>query len=309
MNTGKFITVIGSYNVGLFLKGKRLPRLGETVIGDEYYESYGGKGSNQAIAASILGANVYFLGRIGNDRYGADALAIYKKLGMPIDLLKVDNSIHSGISVIIIDSEGNNMISCVPGANFKLSKDDIDECEDYLNHSSIVAFQLESPLDVVCYAIRKVHRMGITTLLDPAPAVKLPEDIFECINIIKPNETEAEILTGMEVTDFNTAAKAGEWLIDRGAKNVIITLGSNGVFYTNGSDSMTFIAPSVERVDSTGAGDIFSGALMSALSRCYSFKDAIEFANYAASLSVTKLGVIESIPTLDEVENFIQSSI
>ena len=301
----KKITVIGSYNVGLFLKGQKLPQPGETVIGDKFYEGGGGKGSNQAVAASLLGADVYFIGKIGNDRYGQDALKMYERLGVRTDLIEVDNTIHSGISVIMIDKEGNNLISCIPGANYNLTIDDIDRHADHLKESSLVAFQLESPLEVVCYAIRKMHSMNVTTLLDPAPAVKLPEELFKYISIIKPNETEAEILTGINVDNAEDARKAGEWFLNKGVKNVIITLGKKGVFYISELKSKLFKTPVVDCIDSTGAGDIFSGALMSELSRGENIEDAIIFANCAAALSVTKLGVIESIPALDDVNDFL----
>lgn len=307
MITERIVTVIGSYNVGLFLKGKKLPGPGETVIGDKFYEGGGGKGSNQAVAASILGANVYFIGKIGNDRYGQDAIKMYKNLGVRTDLITIDETIHSGISVIIIDDDGRNLISCVPGANFNLTKADIDKYEIYLKKSYLAGFQLESPLEVVDYAIRKVHSMNVMTLLDPAPAVKLPADLFRHIDIIKPNETEAEILTDIKVDDAVNARKAGKWFLDKGVKHVVITLGSKGAYYTNGKQSKFIESPKVNSIDSTGAGDIFSGSLMSALACGKDMEESIIFANHAAALSVTKLGVIDSIPKIDDVNAFIKS--
>jgi len=297
----KNITVIGSYNVGLFLKGDRLPSVGETVIGYKFHEGGGGKGSNQAVAASLLGGSTRFIGRIGNDKYGQDALAMYKRLGINSDTIKIDTDIHSGISVILIDKDGHNLISVVPGANFNLSKDDIDAAEKAFAESCIVGFQLENRLEVIDYAIRKAHSLGAKTLLDPAPAVKIPDDLFPCIDYIKPNEIEANILTDIQVKDIAGAVKAGRWLIERGVKTAIITLGEQGAVLVTDGASKHFSPPKVDALDSTGAGDIFSGALMTALSKDKSIEDAINFANHAAALSVTRLGVIESIPELTEV--------
>jgi len=176
----KTVTVVGSYNVGLFFKGQRLPALGETVIADEFMEGGGGKGSNQAVAAALLGANTRFIARIGNDKYGKDALSMYKKFDIATDMIKIDTGIHTGIGSILIDEDGRNLISIVPGANFNLCREDIDKAEEAIKNSSIVGFQLENRLEIVDYAIRKVHSIGVKTLLDPAPAVKLPEKLYPC---------------------------------------------------------------------------------------------------------------------------------
>jgi ribokinase len=296
----EMVTVVGSYNVGFFFKGEQLPTLGETVIGDKFHEGGGGKGSNQAVAASRLGARTRFVGRIGFDIYGQNALSMYRNLGIQTDTVKVDTTIHTGMSVIIIDKKGHNLISVVPGANFRLSREDIDEILPVISDSSVVAFQLENRLDVVDYAIRKVHESGTLTFLDPAPAVKLPEDLFPCIDYIKPNETEATILTGIEVDGIESAKDAGRWLVDKGVKTVIVTLGELGATLITDSGTQHYYPPEVTAVDSTGAGDIFAGAFNTAVCQGKAVEDAIRFANCAAALSVTRLGVIESIPDLQE---------
>jgi len=305
MSVKNAVTVVGSYNVGLFLKGQRLPTPGETIIGDAFHEGGGGKGSNQAIAASMFGVETRFIGRIGTDKYGSDALAMYKRLGVSTDYIRIDKTIHSGISVILIDKDGNNLISVIPGANFNLSRDDIDKSQEAIKNSSIVGFQLENRLEVVDYAIRKVHSMGVKTLLDPAPAVKLPDDIYPHIDFIKPNETEAHILTGIKVKKPADAEKAGRRLVDKGAGVAIITLGEEGAVVVRNGQSKLFEPPKVNAVDTTGAGDVFSGGLMASLARGKSLEEAVVFANYAAALSVTKLGVIEAIPSLAEVVKFM----
>jgi len=302
------VAVVGSYNVGLFLKGQKLPLRGETVTGDQFYEGGGGKGSNQAIAASRLGADTKFIGRIGADRYGTDALALYQRSGIGTEYITIDDTTHSGISVILIDREGNNLISVVPGANSNLCAADIDKAQSVLTQAAIVGFQLENRLAVVDYAIRKVHTLGVKTLLDPAPAVPLPESLYACIDYLKPNETEASVLTGIPVIDPESAARAGRWMLDRGTRCVIVTLGRQGAVLVTGGQTRLLAPPPVTAIDTTGAGDVFSGGFMAALSQGKSIEEAVVFANYAAALSVTRLGVIDAIPQLEEVIALMKSA-
>ncbi|MEN8227711.1 MAG: ribokinase [Bacteroidota bacterium] len=304
----KKITVIGSYNVGLFLKGKDFPKVGETIIADQFLEGGGGKGSNQAVAAAKFGTDTRFIGRLGADKYGLDALKMYNDFSISTDMIKIDATTHSGISIMLIDSSGDNLISIVPGANFNLSTADIDSAEEVLKESMIVGFQLENNFDVVEYGIRKVHELGVPVYLDPAPARKLPDDIYPCIDIIKPNETEAYTLSGIEVKDRESAVEAGRWFLERGVKSVLVTLGEQGAVLVNSEGSEYFPAPEVEAIDTTGAGDIFSGAFFYALQQGKEIREAIEFAIMAASLSATRLGVIESIPEMDEIHAFINEN-
>jgi len=302
------LTVVGSYNVGLFLKGDRLPSVGETVIGNKFHEGGGGKGSNQAVAASRFGAQTRFVGRIGNDKYGQDALAMYKRLGINTDLIKVDTTIHSGISVIIIDRDGRNLIAVVPGANFHLAKEDIDAAQQAFAESCIVGFQLENQLEIIDYGIRRAHDAGARTLLDPAPARKLPDDLYPYIDYIKPNESEATILSGVRVDGVPSARQAGRWFLERGVKTAIVTLGDQGAVLVTADKVEHVPPPKVQALDSTGAGDVFSGALMTALAQGKKIEEAIVFANHAAALSVTRLGVIEAIPELSEVLAFMEKT-
>jgi ribokinase len=306
--TAKTVTIVGSYNVGLFLKGGRLPVLGETIIADKFKESGGGKGSNQAVAAATLGASTRFIGRIGDDKYGADALEMYKKLHISKEHVKIDKTIHTGISVILIDEAGHNLISVVPGANLRLSREDLDSAESILKSSFIVGFQLENDPKTVIYGIRKVHALRVKTFLDPAPAVKLPADLYPCLDFIKPNETEATILTSIQVVDPRSAEKAGRWFLDQGVKTAIITLGAAGAVLVTENHTEHYPAPEVQAIDSTGAGDIFSGGFLAKLSAGSSVVESIVFAVQAASLSTTRLGVIESIPSCEEVLGFMKKS-
>lgn len=295
------VTVIGSYNVGLFLKGEVLPKRGETVIGHTFHEGGGGKGSNQAISAACLGADVTFVGRIGKDKYGDDALAMYERYGVSSEYISVDETSHTGISVILIDDSGANLISVVPGANFNLSVEDIDRSAKLLKDSSIVGFQLESSLEVVAYGLKECKRLGVPTLLDPAPARELPVELFPSVTYMKPNEHEATVITGIKVTDKESAEKAGKWLLGKGVSTVIITLGDQGSILITEKGCQTFPSLKVSAADTTGAGDCFSGGFMTALTKGASVEDAVRFANCAAGLSVTKIGVIESIPGRDEM--------
>lgn len=301
----KRVTIVGSYNVGLFLKGARFPEIGETLVADKFFEGPGGKGSNQAVAAAKFGAEATFVGCIGDDKYGKDALAMYEQLGISTEAIRIDPTIHTGISVIFIDKDGRNMIEIVLGANGRLSNDDIDKSQELIKASAVVGFQLEGSIKLVDYGIRKIHSMGVKTLLDPAPAAKLDDSLYPFIDYIKPNETEATILTGIEVVDAVTAEKAGKWFLDRGVATAIITMGEKGALMMSNSNKQFFPALDVDAADTTGAGDIFSGALMAALADGKETVEAIEFANHAAALSVTRLGVVESIPELEEVHNFL----
>jgi ribokinase len=298
----KFVTVVGSYNIGLFYKAARLPVAGETVIGDSAWEGNGGKGSNQAIAARAFGAPTQFVGRIGMDRYGQDALALYRRYGIGTETIRIDHDDHTGISVIFVDKDGANMIMVCPGANFRLCEADIDAAEPAIRRSHIVGFQLENRLAVVDYAIRKTRSLGVATLLDPAPAVKLPDDLYPFIDYIKPNETEATALTGIPVTSPAAAMRAGLWLVERGVGTAIVTLGERGAVVTDRSTSQHYPAPKVQAVDTTGAGDVFCGAILAAFLSGKPVEDAVMFANHAGALSVTRRGVIDAIPGREEVE-------
>lgn len=295
------VVVVGSYNVGLSMKGRRFPRPGETFAGDQFFEGPGGKGSNQAIAASCFGAKTAFIGCVGADRYGRDALEMYKKYGIRTETVRTDPNAHTGMAFIMIDQSGQNMIEIVSGANQSLCEKDIDEASATIASAGIVGFQLEGSIAVVDYGLHKARALGVKTLLDPAPATKLDERLYPLIDYIKPNETEAALLTGIEVTDTESSAEAGRWFINRGVSHAIITLGARGSVLVTGKETTFFPAPKVTVADSTGAGDIFSGAFMTALSQDKDIAEAIVFASHAAALSTTCLGVVEAIPKLEDV--------
>lgn len=304
---GKRVTVVGSYNVGLFLKGTSFPAPGETVIGTEFKEGGGGKGSNQALAAAKLGADVSFIGRIGNDEFGRYALRLYDQFGVSTKNIAVDPGTHSGVSVIFIDGAGRNMIMVVLGANDRLSRADVDAAEASFRESAVVGFQLENSFEIVEYGITKAHAAGARVILDPAPARELPASLFPKLWCIKPNEHEASAITGIEVVDQASAREAGRWLLDRGVRVALITLGEQGAVLVTREEQVHFPAPRVKAVDTTGAGDCFCGAFMASLASGVDMHGAIRYANAAASISVTRLGVIESIPTRQEVADLLRT--
>ena len=301
----KKITIVGSYNVGIFLKSDNFPDPGETVLAHTYFEGGGGKGSNQAIASKVLGADTAFIGKIGLDNYGNDALKLYKDYNVDTEFLFKDPDSHTGVSIILINSDGQNMISVALGANDKLTEADLDNCEAVFKKSKIIGFQLENKIEVVLHGLKKAKKNGSLTFLDPAPATLLSDEFYKNIDFIKPNEIEAEILTGIKVDNTNDAEKAGTFFLNKGVKNAIITLGSKGSVLVNNDGAKHFKTIDVTEKDTTGAGDIFAGAFLKYYADTKSIENSIKFANVAASLSVESYGVIESIPKSDEIINHL----
>jgi ribokinase len=232
---------------------------------------------------------------------------MYDSFGMSRKSLIMDASTHTGISVIFIDKEGRNSIMVVLGANLNLCPADLDAAEATLKASEYVGFQLENSVELGDYGIRKAHGLGVKVLLDPAPVQASSSDLYPCINIVKPNEHEATMLSGIKVTDHASAKKAAEWFLDKGVKHAVITLGEKGVVYATQGSVEEFDSYKVPAVDTTGAGDCFSGALLCALSEGKSFTESITFANAAAALSVTKKGVVDAVPSIEEVRAFLKN--
>ena len=299
----KRIIVVGSYSVGLFFNGGHIPRPGETRNAETFFETFGGKGSNQAVAAAKLGGDVRLICKIGRDRYAEDAIAMYRELGLYSYGVLQDDVENTSVGCIIVDQSGNNAISIYLGANKNLRSDEvIARIRAEEEKPFIVGFQLENDVNMVAESIRACDEMGIPVLLDPAPAVPLPEWIYPHITYIKPNEHEAAMLSGIEIHSREDAFRAGRWFLDVGVREAIITLGENGTAYVTREHEVFIPTQKVNAVDTTGAGDIFSGALMKAMSDGMPMENAIRYASCAASLSVTKPGVTESVPTVEQVE-------
>ncbi|MGN1212359.1 MAG: ribokinase [Candidatus Cryptobacteroides sp.] len=290
MTQGK-ILVIGSSNTDMTIRATRLPAPGETILGGEFKMGRGGKGANQAVATKRLGGDVTFICKVGNDLFGKESLASYEREGIDTThALQCDKP--SGTALIMVDSKGENCISVAPGANGEITVEDILSVQDVIASASFLILQLEIPVDAVVTAARIAHEAGVFVILNPAPAVRLPEEIFSYIDLITPNQTETAILTGIS----DDTEKAVARLAESGVGAVVMTRGSHGsTVYENGTCTMVE-ACRVEAVDATAAGDTFCGALCVGLSEGMSLVEAARFATRAAALTIQKLGAQESIP-------------
>ncbi|MEM7108178.1 MAG: ribokinase [Bacteroidota bacterium] len=296
----KEICVIGSSNTDLVVKSRRFPQQGETIIGDRFFMNPGGKGANQAVAAARLQGKVGFVSCLGDDLFGASSLQNLQNQGISTALIKTVNQ-PSGVALITVNQKGENTIVVAPGANNLLDTKLIDKAFEQLKEQSILLLQLEIPLESVLYAVIEGTKRGHQVILNPAPGQPLPEHIYRHLFILTPNETETEILTGIKITDDESARRAARVLLRRGAENVIITRGAKGAFLQGKEmEKLMPALPVSKLVDTTAAGDCFNGALAVGIAQGMSIIEAAEFGSKAASLSVTRLGAQSSLPTLDE---------
>ena len=300
------IVVVGSSNMDLVVKAPRIPAVGETILGGNFFMVPGGKGANQAVAAAKLGAEVYFVAKLGNDIFGEQSLSNFTKASIRTEFVVQTGEAPSGVALITVDQAGDNVIVVAPGANGKLSPGDVEQAQPAIASSGAVVAQLEVPLETVECAARLADRSDVPFILDPAPAQKLSAHLLEMVDVLTPNETEAQILTGINVTDEHSARLASERLLAFGVKVVILTMGAKG-FLLADNQSMEFVqAMKVEAVDTTAAGDAFTGALAVGLARGKALRDAALFANHVAALSVMTMGAQSSMPSIEQVESFIK---
>ena len=296
------ILVVGSSNTDMVVKSAHLPLPGETVLGGQFFTFAGGKGANQAVAAAKLGGDVTFLAKVGNDALGKAAVEGFKKEGIDVANIITDPESHSGVALIMVDDSGENCISVASGANGKFTPLDIENASELVEKASFVLVQLEIPLETVTALVDKAFALGVPVILNPAPARPLSDELISKLFIITPNETEAELLTGVKVTDQVSVAKAAKMLREKGAKLVIITLGAKGAFLLSDQEEILIPSIQVNAVDTTAAGDTFNGALTVALSEGMEIKAAIRFANQAAAISVTRMGAQSSQPYRSELK-------
>lgn len=303
MNKNKMakIIVIGSSNTDMVIKSARVPKPGETLLGGQFFMNAGGKGANQTVAVARLGGTVKFVSSLGNDVFGKRALENFKKEGIDTKYVSISDDQPSGVALITVSEKGENAIVVAPGANNALETTHIDNAIDAIKASDVVLIQLEIPMPVVAYTVRTAHQLNKKVVLNPAPARNLSEDVLSCVYAITPNEIEAAFLTGIEVTDKNSASDAAKALRRKGVKVAIITMGGHGAYVSCEEFEGMIVSRKVEAVDTTAAGDTFNGALAVAMAEGKTIKEAVTFANYAASLSVTKYGAQSSIPNLAEV--------
>ncbi len=298
----KKILVIGSFMTDLVVQTEKVPVEGETTIGKTFNRFTGGKGANQAVAAARLGGNVTMAGKLGEDDFGKEHIESLKANGIDSRSVLFDPEASTGIGNIVVDSTGNNRIIVVPGANLKLTEQDVEGMEDLIRDSDIIVLQFEIPIPTVYKVIDLADKHGKTVILNPAPAQKIDPAFINKVDYIIPNETEASVLANEEVKNLEDAEKVSEMLLNQGYKNVIITLGEKGVVYRNHERFEHFIPYKVKAVDATAAGDSFIGSFAFGLSNDMSIDQAIKLAVAASALTVTKLGAQPSLPTMEEVE-------
>jgi ribokinase len=299
------VAVVGSSNMDLVVKSQRIPAVGETILGGDFIMAPGGKGANQAVAAAKLGAEVYFIAKLGDDIFGSTSLGNFKKEGVNTKYVLQTQEAPSGVALIMVDERGNNSIVVAPGANNRLSPDDVKKAESDIASCGALVAQLEVPLETIEFAARLANDSSVPFVLDPAPARELGPELLKMVDVLTPNETEAQILTGIEVKDETSARAAAKDLLQQGVKAVLLTMGVQGFLLQTGDEEHFVSAKKVRAVDATAAGDAFAGALAYNMAQGRSLSEAASFANYVAALSVTKMGAQPSMPTLREVEDFM----
>lgn len=301
------IVVVGSVNTDMVVKGQRLPGPGETVTGGQFVMAAGGKGANQAVAAARLGAEVTLAAKVGCDVFGDQAVENFRREGIGTECLLRDEKHSTGVALILVDEGGENLISVASGANHAFSPQEIGEAAGCIRSADVLMLQLEIPLETVCEAARIASEAGVSVILDPAPAVALPKDLLRHVDYLTPNESEAEQLTGIAVTDEATARQAAEQLLAAGARHVIVTMGAKGALVAEAGQAVMISATQVKAVDTTAAGDAFNGGLAWALGSGMTLEQAVRQASFVGALSATRLGAQPSLPTRDELERFIKS--
>ena len=279
----------------------RLPKPGETVIAHQFYIAQGGKGANQAVAAARLGGQVTFVCKVGADNFGNQSITSYQKEGINTDFIYLDQQTPTGTALINIDDKGENMIVATMGANAHLQVDEVSPVFEKRQNVDVVVSQLEIPLETVVFVARKARECGIPFILNPAPPNQITDELIGLTDFIIPNETEAEIYTGIKVMDEQSASYAAKELVRRGAKTVVITMGAKGAFLCNEVTEKLIPAPQVVAIDTVGAGDTFCGSFAVAIAEGKSAEEAIYFANRCASIAVTRAGAQQGIPYKNEI--------
>ncbi|OJX92131.1 MAG: ribokinase [Paludibacter sp. 47-17] len=299
--SSKKIVVVGSCNTDMVVKSDRLPVPGETVLGGAFMMNPGGKGANQAVAIARMGGHVTFISKTGNDLFGRQSVEMYGDEKINTDYIFSDPNLPSGVALIMVDRNGENCIVVASGANGSLSPKDIEKARNVIESADILLMQLEVPMDTVEYAAKLAHEKGIKVVLNPAPATFLSNELLKCLYAIIPNKTEAEMLSGIKVSDLETAKQAADIIAAKGVDVVVITLGSKGSLIKDGDRYCSVEADRVEAVDTTAAGDTFCGAFCVGISEGLSIDDAVRMANTAAALTVTREGAQCSIPYRKEL--------
>lgn len=299
------LVVLGSVNADHVLQVPSFPRPGETLHGRNYQVIPGGKGANQAVAAARLNADIGFIACVGDDAFGLNIRESFKQDGMAVEGVRIEAGCPTGIAMIQVSDSGENSICISAEANARLTAHALEPELERIRSARYLLTQLETPLDGVVKAAQTAQEAGTKVILNPAPARPLPDELLNCIDIITPNETEAETLTGIAVTDDHSAQQAANALHGKGIETVMITLGAKGVWLSQHQQGRLIPGFKVQATDTTAAGDTFNGAFVTGLLEAMSLESAIKFAHAAAAISVTRFGAQTSIPNREEVDQFL----
>lgn len=305
----KSIVVFGSYVTDLTGRSPRLPVPGETVLGTSFKPGPGGKGSNQAVAAHRAGGNVKLVTKLGRDAFGQMAQDFYKGEGMDTTHLLIDDEHETGAALILVSEEtSQNMINVIIGACGCVTHEDVERSRELIAKADYLLLQLEINLDALAEVIQVAYENGTKIILNPAPAQAIPDELLSKVHMVTPNETEACTLTGVEVTDIASAHKAAEVFLEKGVQQVVITMGSMGVYCTDGKREELYARIPVQAVDTTGAGDAFNGGFVKALADGWDLFEAAKYGNCTGALSVTKLGTAPAMPYQKDIDELFAAT-
>ena len=297
------IVVVGSSNTDLVVQVPHFPSPGETVLGDGFIMAHGGKGANQAVAAARLGAQVTFVSCLGQDSFGEMAMEAYRAEGINTEFIRIDSKAPSGVALILVDPKGENEIAVASGANFTLTVADVEMAEPAIQSADCVLLQLETPLPTVETAVALAKKHEVPVILNPAPARPLPESLLKSVDVLTPNETEAEML-GLVGSDQTDIARN---MLRLGIETVVMTMGSRGALLVSDGEEQQIPAFPTSAVDTTAAGDAFNGALAVAIASDQPLEDAVRFANAAGAFAASSPGAQSSLPTLEDVTGLISN--
>lgn len=303
------ILVIGSFMMDLVVRTPRAPENGETIIGNSFSRFPGGKGANQAVAAARLGGKVTMVGKVGSDNFGDEFLHTLTKENIDTKYVERDLTYPTGVGSITLEENGNNRIVVVPGANRQFLVNDLDRIQDLIKQSSILVVQLEMDFDMTKQAVAYADMYDVPVILNPAPAQKLDDELLEKVTYLTPNETEAEILTGIKVDSLESAEAAAKVLLAKGVKNVIVTLADKGALIVNATGTQHIPGYTVKPIDTVAAGDSFNGALAVGVTIGKPLDEVVRFANAVGAIAVTREGAIPSLPYINEVLEFMNNQL
>ena len=307
----KQIVILGSINYDITASAERLPARGETVAGSSVDMFGGGKGANQAVQSAQMGVPTAMIGQVGNDMQGTAVLEALKSKGIDCSRIHVSDTSRTGCASIYVDPNGDNMLVYAPGANHHITKEMINNGRDLIDDAAVFITQTEINMDAMLYGLKLAHEAGAVTILNPAPAIPLPDEVFPLVDFITPNETESEFYTGIlrsEMPIEEWKEKTARWFMDKGVKNLCVTMGEKGAFYSNGKESISVPAFSITAVDTTAAGDSFHGGLAYGLANGYDIETCLKIGSACGSLSAMTLGAHNSIQPEERVLAFLKEN-